>query len=391
MKAPAPPSAGGRGVGPALLVVGLLVAIVVVFLVWSTHFKVEQIARSTGQVIASARTQLVQAATDGVIEKFMVVEGQQVEAGDVLIALEQEQNSAAVNDSRAKVAALKATLARLQAEVLDRPLEFPPETEEFPAFVRNQTDLYQRRRQAFREEMRSLQAMLDATKEELAMSRPLLAAGDISRLEIIRLKKAAAEIVGQMTNRRNKYFQDAQAEMTKAEEDLATQEQVLADRTTTLERTQLRAPMRAIVRNIRITTLGARVKAGDIVMELTPVGSELIVEGKFNPADIAELRVGLPASVKLDAFDYSIYGSLPGTVRYISGDALNDETREGQNIYYRVQVALDEHPGEAAGHPPIEVQPGMTAQIDIRTGAHSIFQYLTKPVTKTFSGAFGES
>jgi multidrug resistance efflux pump len=380
-------------IGPAMTVVGLLVLFIGGFFVWSLNFQVEQIARSSGQVIASARTQLVQAATDGVIAEFKVTEGARVEAGDVLLTLEQEQSQAALSDSLAKVAALKAALVRLHAEVLGRPLVFPKDVLAFPAFVRNQTDLFQRRRRAFVEETSALQAMLDATNEELSMSRPLLESGDISRVEIIRLQKAVAEISGQITNRRNKYFQDAQAEMTKAEEDLTAQEQVLADRKTTMERTQLRSPTRAIVRNIRVTTLGGRVKAGDVVMELTPTDSELIVEGKFKPADIADIRLGLPATVKLDAFDYSIYGSLPGKVRYISADALNEDTRNGENIYYRVQVALSPLPARRAmidGRQPIEVLPGMTAQIDIRTGAHSIFRYLTKPITKTFSGAFGE-
>ncbi|MFT4174371.1 MAG: HlyD family efflux transporter periplasmic adaptor subunit [Rhodocyclaceae bacterium] len=380
-------------VGPAVTVVALLIVVIGAFFMWSLYFKVEQISRSSGQVIASARTQLVQAATDGVIAEFKVSEGAHVGPGDVLVTLEQDQSQAALSDSLAKVAALKATLARLHAEVLDRPLVFPKEVQAFPSFMRNQTDLFQRRRRAVLEETRALQAMLDATNEELSMSQPLLESGDISRVEIIRLQKAVAEISGQITNRRNKYLQDAQAEMTKAEEDLATQEQVLTDRKTTQERTQLRAPTRAIVRNIRITTLGGRVKAGDVVMELTPTDSELIVEGKFKPSDIADIRLGLPATVKLDAFDYSIYGTLPGKVRYISADALTDETRNGENIYYRVQVALSPLPDKRVGpggRPPIEVLPGMTAQIDIRTGAHSVFRYLTKPITKTFSGALGE-
>ncbi|MFZ3119037.1 MAG: HlyD family efflux transporter periplasmic adaptor subunit [Variovorax sp.] len=377
-------------VRPALIVIGLLFLVVLSFLGWSLNFKIEQIARSTGQVIASSRTQLVQAAADGVIQTFHVAEGDEVGKGALLITLEREQGFAAVSDSRGKVAALKAALVRLQSEVLGRPLVFPAEVRAFPAFVENQTELFQRRQRAFIEETRALQLMLDATNEELDMSRPLLASGDISRVEIIRLQKAVAELRGQMTNRRNKYFQDAQAEMTKAEEDLATQEQVLADRTTTMERTEIRAPANATVRNIRITTVGARVKAGDVVMELTPSDSELIIESKFKPVDIADLRVGLPAAVKLDAYDYSIYGTLKGTVRYISPDALTEDTRAGENIYYRVQVALAPIQAQVAGHRPVGVQPGMTAQVDVRTGSHSLFRYLTKPITKTASEAFGE-
>jgi len=372
-------------------VVALLILIIGCFVGWSLWFDVEQIARSTGQVIASSRTQLVQAANDGVIEKFLVREGSHVKKGDVLVMLEREQGLASLSDSRAKVAALKAALVRLHAEVLGRPLVFPPEVQQFPAFVSNQTELFQRRQRAVNQEAAALQSMLASTRDELSISEPLLKSGDISRVEIIRLQKQVAELEGQITNRRNKYFQDAQAEMTKAEEDLATQEQVLADRAATFERTEIRAPTAATVRNIRFTTLGSRVKAGDVVMELTPSGSDLVVEGKFKPADIAGIHVGQPAAVKLDAYDYTIYGMLSGTVKYVSADALTEDTRAGENIYYRVQVQIDPvQRHRVSGHKPIDIQPGMTASIDIRGDSHSIFRYLTKPITKTFSEAFSE-
>jgi adhesin transport system membrane fusion protein len=375
----------------AQLIVALLVLVLVSFVSWSLWFKVEQIARSTGQVIAISRTQLVQAANDGVIEKLLVSEGSHVKKGDILVLFEREQGFASLSDGRAKVAALKAALVRLHAEVLGRPLVFPPEVQEFPAFVNNQTELFQRRQRAVNEEAAALQSMLASSREELSLSEPLLKSGDISRVEIIRLQKQVAELQGQITNRRNKYFQDAQAEMTKAEEDLATQEQVLADRTTTYERTEVRAQTDAVVRNIRLTTLGARVKAGDVVMELTPLGSELVVEGKFKPADIANIAEGQAATVKLDAYDYAIYGVLTGKVKYVSPDALTEETRAGENIYYRVQVQLDPvQSQQGGGKKPIEIQPGMTASIDVRGTSHSIFRYLTKPITKTFSEAFSE-
>jgi adhesin transport system membrane fusion protein len=248
----------------------LLILIIGCFLGWSLWFDIEQIARSTGQVIASSRTQLVQAANDGVIENSWCAKAAMSRKATFLSCSSASRGMASLSDSRAKVAALKAALVRLHAEVLGRPLVFPPEVQAFPAFVSNQTELFQRRQRAVNQEAAALQSMLASTRDELSISEPLLKSGDISRVEIIRLQKQVAELEGQITNRRNKYFQDAQAEMTKAEEDLATQEQVLADRATTFERTEIRAPADATVRNIRFTTLGSRVKAGDVVMELTP-------------------------------------------------------------------------------------------------------------------------
>lgn len=376
---------------PAARVVLLLVLSVATVAVWAAIADVEQLARAPGQAIAGSRTQIIQAAIDGVIEDIHVREGQRVVRGQTIARLDRAQAEAAMSDSRAKVAALKVNLARLRAEVFGRRLEFPEEAREFPAFVANQTELFERRQRALNEELYSLNAMLDAVKEELRMTEPLLETGDIAKVEVIRLRKAAAELQGQISNRRNKYFQDAQADMTKAEEDLATQEQVLAERLTRFGHTQLRAPTDGIVRNIRLTTRGASVRPGDVVMELFPTDSELIVEAKLKPADVAFVRAGLPAAVKLDAYDYSIYGMLRGKVSFVSPDALTENTAAGEHIYYRVQIRITDMSSlKTKGGRAIALQPGMTAQVDIRTGSQSVLTYLTKPVIKTLSESFSE-
>ena len=292
------------------------------------------------------------------------------------------------------MAALKAALVRLHAEVFGRPLEFPANVRAHPAFVANQTELFQRRQKALKAEIDALEDSLHLVKEELNLSLPLLATGDIGKTEIIRLQRQVAEISGQITNRRNKYFQDAQAEMTKAEEDLATQEQALAERTATYERTEILAPADGLVKSIQMTTPGAKVRPGDVVMELLPTDSALVVEAKLKPADIAFVRNGLPAAIKLDAFDYSIYGVLRGKVTYISPDALTEKTLAGDHVHYRVHIRINQDEltqrnREQSGK-PVEVQPGMTATVEIHTGSQTVLAYLTKPVTKTFSESLNE-
>jgi len=361
---------------------------------WAKHAELDQIARAQGQVIATARTQVIQSANDGVIEAVLVREGERVEKGQVLARLDRSQAEAAWRESLGKVAALKAALVRLRAEVFERPLEFPEDVVAYPAFVQNQTELFQRRQGALRAEIAALNESLVLVREELELGQSLLASGDIGKAEVIRLKKQAADLRGQITNRRNKYFQDAQADMTKAEEDLATQQQALVERAAIRERTEIVAPADGLVKNIQLTTPGAKVRPGDVIMELLPTGSELIVEAKLKPADIAFVRAELPAAVKLDAFDYSIYGTLKGKVRYISPDALTEKTPNGEAIYYRVQIGLDEtalaeRNREQRGK-PIEIQPGMTAVVEIATGRQTVLAYLTKPVTKTLSESLGE-
>lgn len=377
---------------------GWLIALIFLILsvlgAWAAIAEIDQIARAQGQIIASSRTQIIQAATDGVLERMEIHEGQAVRKGQPLAQLEQEQYSAAVADSRAKVAALKAALARLQAEVFNRPLSFPAAARAYPAFIENQTELFHRRQAALRAEIAALEESLTLIREELDLADKLLSSGDIGKAEVIRLQKQAADLKGQITNRRNKYFQDAQEQMTRAEEELATQEQALAERSVNLDRTLITAPADGLVRNISITTLGARVRPGDVIMELLPTGSQLVLEAKLKPADIAVVRKGLPATVKLDAFDYSIYGVLKGEVAYVSPDALTEKTPQGEAIYYRVHVTIDEaslrERNRRHANKPIEIQPGMTATADITTGSQTVLQYLTKPITKTLAESLGE-
>jgi len=377
-------------VNPLWIIFGSLFALIIPFLIWASWATLDQISHAQGQVIATAKTQEIQAAADGVIEKMFVKEGQHVKVGEKLVLLEQEKAQAAYDDSKAKVAALKATLARLQAEVYDKPLVFPDEVKEYPEFISNQTELFKRRQQALNDEISALRESLSLAQEELSNNLPLLESGDIGSSEIIRLKRQVSDLKGQISNKRNKYFQDSQAEMTKAEEELSTKEQELADRKVSLEWTDIRSPMDAIVKNILITTKGARVRPGDIIMELVPFGDKLIIEAKLPTTDVSFVKKGQKVAVKLDAYDYSIYGIFDGTVDYISPDTLIEKTPQGDKYYFRVKIVLDETKLIAKNGKEIEVTPGMTTQVDIITGERTVWQYLTKPITKTLSEAFHE-
>ena len=367
----------------------IVLAITCFFLVWASRAKIEEITRSRGMVIARSRTQVIQAAIDGVIAEIMVEEGQKVHKGQVLARLERNQAEAAQNDSLGKVAALESALVRLHAEVLGSPLVFPPSVKAYPQFITNQTELYNRRQRAIKAEIGALEDNLRLVKEELGLSQPLLQSGDIGRIEIIRLQRQVAELNGQISLRRNKFFQDAQAEMTKAEEELSTQQQMLAERSTTVERLDIHSPADGLVKKIQLTTPGAKVRPGDIVMEVLPTDSSLIVEGKLQSSDIAFIHPGLPAAIKLDAYDYSIYGVFEGEVVYISPDAITEETRQGEQIYYRVHVKLNDTSLPRHGK-PIEIQPGMSAGIDIRTGSKTVLYYLAKPIVKAFHESLTE-
>lgn len=362
---------------------------IIVLLVWAYFAQIDQVTRATGTVIASARTQDIQAVEGGVLTDILVKEGDEVTQGQLVVTLEEERAQAAVANSDSKIAALKAKIARLEAEIYERPLVFPKEIQGYREYIDNQTQLYNRRRQAIDQDVSSLRKMQVLAQQELTMNEPLLAYGDVSQADVIKLRRQVAEIQAQITNKRNKYFEEAQAEMTKAQEELDTELEQLRDHSQVLEETKLFAPTDGKVNNILVTTIGGVVKPGEIIMEILPTSSDLIVEAKISPADIAYVKEGQAATVKLDAYDYSIFGAMTGNVVYISPDTLMEQTPKGEEPYYRIQIKITG--AEFAGRrDEIVIKPGMTASVDIKARQRSVLSYLTKPLTKTFSEGLGE-
>jgi adhesin transport system membrane fusion protein len=383
------PGGRSRPLKPRLVLLTVVVGLAVA-LTWAAFARIDQVTRAPARVIAAERSQVVQAPDAGVVTRLHVREGDVVRVGQLLVTLEKERAQAGVDDSRAKVAALRITLARLQAEVYGKPLHFDLDLEAYGDYIRNQRDLYERRRRAFNEDVDSLQRILRIAERELEINSHLVATGDVSAAEVLRLERGAADVRAQLANRRNKYFQDAQAEMTKAQEDLNTQQELLRDRGQVLDHTELVAPANGIVSNIRATTLGAVLRAGDTVLEISPTDGDLIAEAKVSPADIAFVEVGQTAYVKLDAYDSSIFGALTGRVSYISPDSLSEETRQGPTSYYRVHVLVKGSDFKGRHGQEIQMRPGLTATVEIKARERTVLSYLTKPINKTLHDSFGE-
>lgn len=362
---------------------------IIILVTWAAFAKIDQVTRAKGSVIASARTQEIQASEGGVLTQLMVAEGDEVKQGQLLVILEEERAAAAVANSASKVAALQAKLSRLQSEIFNKPLDFPDSVKKYPEYVSNQTELYNRRRDAIEQDVQSLEKMRLLAKQELNMNEPLLQYGDVSQADIIRLRRQVADIEAQINNKRNKYFEEAQAEMTKAQEELAAEQEQLRDRSQVLEEKRLMAPTDGIVNNINTTTIGGYVRPGDVIMELLPTSGDLIVEAKVSPVDIAYVREGQNATVKLDAYDYSIFGAMTGTVTYISPDTLLEKTPQGERPYYRVQIRIGKAEFADRGG-EIVIKPGMTVSVDIKAMERTVLSYLTKPITKTLSEGLGE-
>ncbi|WP_414902532.1 HlyD family efflux transporter periplasmic adaptor subunit [Sphingomonas flavalba] len=362
------------------------------FILWSLWAELDQIARARGTVIPTGRVQVIQSADGGVITRIRVREGDTVRKGQLLVSLDKVKLGASVDEARARVAALKSAMARIQAELFGRPLAFPEDVQAYPEFVANQRQLYAQRRASLGADIAALQSQGRLIREELNLNMPLVRSGDVARSEIIRMQRNAADVDGQVASRRARYLQDLQAEYARTQEDLVTAEQLLTQRADALGNADLLSPVDGVVKNVRVTTVGGVLRPGDEMLTIVPTGDALIVEAKVAPADIAFVRVGQTASVKFDAYDSSVYGTGRGRVTFISPDTLVEE-RPGApaDTYYRVHLAVDTAMMRArrAGE-TIAIQPGMTAIVEIKTGESTVFRYLTKPITKTTAEALGE-
>ena len=375
---------------PLVIIFGTLFILIIPFFIWSKDAYLEQISHATGSVIASAKTQSIQTAIDGVITEVLVHEGEQVRKDQELVLLNKQQNQAAFEAINGKVAALKAALTRLKSEVYGVALKFPDELKDYSEFVTTQTELYHRRKKALNDDIFALNESLSLTQSELNLNLPLLKTGDIGATEIIKLKKQIADMKGQITNKQNRYFQEAQVELTKIEEDLSIKLQELEDKKVNLEHSVIYAPMDAIVKNIIITTKGAKVRPGDVILELVPSSDKLIVEAKFHPRDLSFIRIGQKAAVKLDAYDFSLYGSFDGEVKHISSDTILEKTAKGDEYFFRVLVSLNGKEVLSRAGKKVTILPGMGGQIDIITGERTVLSYLAKPIIKTLDESFTE-
>ena len=367
-------------------------AAVLSFFLWAEWAEIDQLTRAMGKVIPVDKVQVIQTADGGVVEEMRVREGDAVRKGQLLVRIDRVKVQAAVGESQAKVAAFRSIMSRIEAELYDRPLNFPAELRSYPDFIANQTALFTKRRQAISSEIAALEAVKRLMQQELELNIPLVSSGDVARAEIIRMQRGIADVQGQIVNKRSKYQQDLQAEFAKVEEELVSAQQILAQRMDALAATELRSPANGIVKNVRFTTVGAVLRPGDEVMQIVPTGEKLIVEAQVSPRDIAFIKVGQKASVKFDTFDSAIYGSGVGVVSYVSPDTLVEQRPDGESAtYYRINLDVDiSEMRPKRDNEQIIIQPGMTLTAEIKTGENTVLRYLTKPILKTMSESFSE-
>lgn len=417
--------------GPVLF---LLVMLFVSAILWAYGAEIDEVTRGQGRVIPSSRVHIVQNLEGGILKEILVKEGQIVQTGDVLARIDDTGFASTYGEQKQKQYALQARVTRLRAQAegikdKEKGLEFPLELlaevrhialSEEALFQANETELQSQiailrvqadqRKQELNElygKLKQLENNLALAQEELELTEPLAEKGVVPKVELIRIRREVTELQGELNttrlavpraqaavqeaNRRiderfNVYRSKALTELAQASAELAQVEEALRASRDRVVRTDVKSPVKGIVKTIHVTTVGGVVKPGMDLIEIVPVEDTLLVEAKIRPADIAFLRLDQKATVKLTAYDFSIYGGLNGRLERISADTITDD--EGES-FYQVTVRTDrnylEHQGEQ-----LPIIPGMVATVDILTGHKTVLDYLLKPVLKAKQQALSE-
>jgi multidrug efflux pump subunit AcrA (membrane-fusion protein) len=365
----------------ATLVAWFLFALLVVFITWASLFHLDEVTTGSGKVIPSSHEQVIQSLEGGIIHSLMVREGDIVERGQQLAQLDRTKTESSVLESESRLNAAMATAARLNAEVNDTELKFPAELDDDVELVKQETALFQSRRESLEKGLAGLRQGADLVQRELALTRPLVTQGAASKVEVLRLERQKNELESKITEMKNQYYVRAREELAKANAEMEAQRSVMKGREDSLTRLTFNAPVRGIVKDIDVTTVGGVIPPNGKLMSLVPLDDQMLIEAKISPRDVAFIHPGQKALVKITAYDYSIYGGLEGEVTMISPDTLQDEVKRDV-YYYRVYIRTDSNHLTNRQGKEFPVFPGMIATVDIKTGSKTIIDYLLKPLNK---------
>jgi membrane fusion protein, adhesin transport system len=359
----------------------LLLACLGAALYWASSFQLEEITRGNAKVIPSSREQIIQSLEGGILSEMLVKEGDVVKQGQPLLRIDPTKAKASYQEGQNKALALRATASRLRAEARGTALQFSADVKQLSELVKNETNTYRAKRQALDQSTTTIRRSKELIARELAMTEPMAAKGLVSEIELLRMRRQINELELQIQERFNKYRAEASNELNKVEAELSQTTEIVGARQDQVKRTTINAPLRGTVKNIRMNTIGGVVQPAQDIMEIVPLEDRLLVEAKIRPHDVAFLRPGLPATVKISAYDYSVYGGLEGEIEIISPDTLREEKKSEDENYYRVLVRTKNSTLTNNGK-ELPIIPGMTASVEIRTGEKSVLDYILKPVLK---------
>lgn len=407
-----------------------ILAFFIIMIIWASLANIDEVTRGDGRAIPSSRLQKVQNLEGGIVSEVFVHEGEIVKAGAPLLRLDDTRFRSNAGESEADRLSLEARVQRLTAQLADQDtLTLSPEiTEKAPDIANGEMQLFTSVKQRIQSELGGLDEQLIQKKQELldyqakvsqtrrslgllqqeiSMSEPLVAKGAISKVEILRLRRSEVDTRGQLESitlaipraqaaikeienkrgeTRDRYRGEALSQLNEARTDLNKIEasgKAIEDR---VNRTLVTSPVRGIVQQLMVNTIGGVIQPGSDLVEVVPLDDTLLIETKIRPQDIAFLHPGQEAMVKFTAYDYTIYGGLKAKLEQISPDTVTD--KEGKSFYI-VRLRTDKnHLGSDTK--PLLIIPGMVASVDIITGKKTILAYLLKPILRAKAEAFSE-
>ncbi|OLY74486.1 hemolysin secretion protein D [Pseudomonas sp. ATCC PTA-122608] len=412
------------------LTIWAIIAFFLFLVCWAYFSSIDEVTRGDGKAIPSSKLQKIQNLEGGIVAELYVKEGQIVEAGAPLIRLDDTRFVSNAGETEALRLSMLLRVERLSAQVDDRPLNIPDDVlKAAPSQAASERSLYDSRRQQLKDEVGGLQeqlvqrqqelrefsskqgqyrSQLSLQRQEINMSEPLVAQGAVSPVEVLRLKRAEMETRGQLDattlaipraesaikevqrkidETRGKFRSEALTQLNEARTELnkaASTGKALEDR---VSRTLVTSPVRGIVKQLLVNTVGGVIQPGSDMVEIVPLNDTLLVEAKIRPQDIAFLHPGQEAVVKFTAYDYTIYGGLKAKLERIGADTITDEDKK--TTYYMITLRTDRsHLG--TDEKPLIIIPGMVASVDIITGQKSILSYLLKPILRARAEALHE-
>ncbi|WP_370513348.1 HlyD family type I secretion periplasmic adaptor subunit [Pantoea sp. M_9] len=365
----------------AVRLIVISAALMLVALIWAWFGVLDEVSTGTGKVIPSSREQVLQSLEGGILTELYVHEGDQVQAGEVVARLDPTRSQSSVGESAARYRAALAAASRLRAEVNDTRLTFPDELSGWPDLIAAETRLYNTKRAQLNDATKQFKASLALANRELAITQRLAKSGAASNVEVLRLQREKSDLELKLTDMRSQYYVQAREELAKASAEADSLAEVIKGREDTVTRLTIRAPMRGIVKNIKVSTVGGVVPPNGELMNIVPLNDRLLVEARLSPRDIAFIHPGQRAVVKISAYDYAIYGGLNGVVESISPDTIQDEVKP-EIYYYRVFIRTDNDYVQNKAGRRFSITPGMVSTVDIKTGEKTVMDYLVKPFNK---------
>ncbi len=367
--------------GRSSLLVWMIFLLLAGFLVWAKYFSLDEVSTGGGKVIPSSREQVVQSLEGGIIYDLRVREGDIVERGQLLAELDRTKTQSSVQESASRLRAALARAARLEAEVNDRTIKFPGEVINEKELVKTETELYISRKTSLDQGLIGLQQGISLVRQQLNMTEPLVKQGAASGVEVLRLKTQLNDLNNKITDLKSQYYVRAREELNRTNEEVEALRSVMRGREDSLTRLKMYSPVRGIVKNIEVTTVGGVIPPNGKLLTLVPMNDDMLIEARISPRDVAFIHPGQPALVKITAYDYAIYGGLPGEVTMISPDSIQDDVKR-DIYYYRVFIRTITNYLENKQKQRFPIFPGMVATVDIKTGSRTVLDYLIKPLNK---------